>query len=688
MSSTKRNTAHIRHQGYVNSNGAFSTTVAMLFRSLRSFPALLVAGLALLRKTILFSTVVTGQPAITIVPLAKMAASPIADTENVVQEQATVAEQRTQSALPTAAYLSMQKQEDTLHIAEAMNDTTAIHTLNNTETELFPWLQHAARQRNLKFIAAALRAEDEVSYLASRLWLQEDIVPYVIGTNDANYRPDLEDTARMIAANFDRNNTVYTKLNTRNEVRVADLVTLSDYQRTASPEDFALLTRLAQDFQGKRLVFINATPQGGGVALMRHALIRLLRLLNVDAHWYVLYPNKEAFDITKPKFHNVLQGVAPQGIELNAHDKEVYNTWVAENAVAFEDVFKETDVVVIDDPQPSGLIPYIKQTSPATKIIYRSHIQIVADLASQEGTPQRTTWSFIWDNARQAECFISHPMKMFIPDDVPADKIFYMPATTDPLDGLNKPLTEEQMNYYMKLFNTMLRQEHQTPLDETRPYIVQIARFDPSKGIPDVMESYRKLRLMLEEQNQVLPQLIITGNGSIDDPDGVPIYNMIMETLHSEAFAHLADDIKVLRLPHIDQLLNTLLRRSIIVLQLSTKEGFEVKVTEALMKGKPVVAYRVGGIPLQIQDTINGYLVEVGDTTLVAEHLYNMLTDQEHYKRMSLAASNLAGKDYLTISNAICWLYMAMLLLNEEKIAGNYQWVKALAQNYGNLEKA
>src|SRR6266487_5358984 len=191
MSSTKRNTAHIRHQGYVNSNGAFSTTVAMLFRSLRSFPALL-------RKTILFSTVVTGQPAITIVPLAKMAASPIADTENVVQEQATVAEQRTQSALPTAAYLSMQKQEDTLHIAEAMNDTTAIHTLNNTETELFPWLQHAARQRNLKFIAAALRAEDEVSYLASRLWLQEDIVPYVIGTNDANYRPDLEDTARMI----------------------------------------------------------------------------------------------------------------------------------------------------------------------------------------------------------------------------------------------------------------------------------------------------------------------------------------------------------------------------------------------------------------------------------------------------------------------------------------------------------
>src|SRR5437588_13058830 len=96
---------------------------------------------------------------------------------------------------------------------------------------------------------------------------------------------------------------------------------------------------------------------------------------------------------------------------------------------------------------------------------------------------------------------------MFIPDDVPAEKIFYMPATTDPLDGLNKPLTEDQLSTYLKLFNALLLQEGQTPLDEQRPYIVQIARFDPSKGIPDVIETYWKYRYMLEKQHKPIHAL-------------------------------------------------------------------------------------------------------------------------------------------------------------------------------------
>jgi alpha,alpha-trehalose phosphorylase (configuration-retaining) len=680
MNSKQRNTVHVRQQNSTSSKGASVTMMTLLARFPRIFPISLARGLAFCGRNILFSTYRTQRSALArTTPAIKTSLSQEASIRPI-----------TPIVIPAATYLGVEEQKEMLSIAELSGDTTAVHmqslTEDGAETTLFSWLQQSAQERNLKFIAAALSKKDPLSSIASQLWLLEDIVPYVLGQQDEDYRPGVDDMARSIAANFDHNNIVYTKLDAANEVQVAELVTLADYQRVTSAEDFALLTRLAQDFKGKSLVFINATPQGGGVALMRHALIRLLRLLDVDAHWYVLHPNKEAFDITKPKFHNVLQAVAAPGTELNEHDIEIYNAWIAENAVAFEDVFKASDVIVIDDPQPSGLIPYIKQANPAAKIIYRSHIQIVASLASQEGTPQRTTWSFIWDKAKDAECFISHPMKMFIPDDVPAEKIYYMPATTDPLDGLNKPLTEEQMDYYMLLFNQMLLQEGQIPLDEARPYIIQIARFDPSKGIPDVLEAYRKLRLTLEENNQALPQLVITGNGSIDDPDGIPIYNQVMETLHSHEFAHFADDIKVLRLPHIDQLLNTLLRRSAIVLQLSTKEGFEVKVTEALMKGKPVVAYHTGGIPLQIQDTLNGYLVEVGNTTQVAQHLYELLIDPVHYKSMSLAATNLAGKDYLTVPNAICWLYMALLLLNGDEVNGNYQWVRALAQFYGQTE--
>lgn len=656
--------------------------ILMKVKFIPGFFALMLAGLTLLRKAMFTTTVV-------VTPQQMDVAIDETGGENVTQEPSLQANPVEPVAIPSATYISIEVQDNTFQIAAACSDNITTHNgallRDDATNEVLNWLKQTAQQGHQQLVAASFREDDQFENMLSRLWLQEDIVPYAIRKQDATHQLTLEEQVRDVASRFDEDDIVLPQLSTDHEVQVAELVTCEDYQKTASQEDFAILSDLARAFEGKKLVFINATPRGGGVALMRHALIRLLRLLHVDVHWYVLIPNKEAFDITKPKFHNVLQAVAPPEIVLTREDKAIYDAWIEENARAFEDVFRQAHVIVIDDPQPSGLIPYIKQTNPDAKIIYRSHIQIVSSLANQPGTPQHTTWSFLWDKIRHADCFVSHPMEMFIPDDVPAEQILYMPATTDPLDGLNKPLTEDQMSVYLKQFNALLLQEGQTPLDEDRSYIIQVARFDPSKGIPDVLEAYKKLRSMLEEQQMPIPQLVITGNSSIDDPDGIPIYNLVMGILESDPYADFADDVKVVRLPHRDQLLNTLLRKSEIVLQLSHKEGFEVKVTEALMKGKPVVAYRVGGIPLQIQNGISGYLVEVGETTQVAQHLYDLLTDKSLYQQMSQGAVEFAGKDYLTIPNAICWLYLSSQLLNGEKLEGHYQWVRGLVrQDFGN----
>ncbi len=590
--------------------------------------------------------------------------------------------------MPHPTYASIEVKNDQLSIAEAQNETitTAINDLihDDPETAIITRLKEEAQQHNLKFIGASV-PQQYYATLLSRLWLQEDIVPFA---NTAERDDTLEEQVRAIRARFDEEDRVRIELGPDREVLVSELVTLADYQLDATAEDFAFVQTLAQEFAGKRLAIINATPQGGGVALMRHALIRLFKLLGVDAHWYVLIPDQDVFNITKAKFHNVLQAVANPDTALTHDDMQLYDAWSARNAAFFEPVFKQADVILIDDPQPAGLIPFIKQANPAAKIIFRSHIQVVAHLVDQPGTPQNITWNFIWDKAQHADIFIGHPMKMFIPACVPTRKIFYMPATTDPLDGLNKPLSEEQMSVYMQLFDDILVEAGQTPLDKERPYIVQIARFDPSKGIPDVLESYRKLRNMLEKQGRTLPQLVIAGNSSIDDPDGVPIFNLIRTMLESELYAPFAHDIKVARLPHRDQILNVLLRKSAVVLQLSIKEGFEIKVTEALMKGKPVLAYRVGGIPLQIQEDVNGFLVEVGATTEVAERLFTLLTDEEVYASMSKAASDLANPDYLTVPNAICWLYLSLQLLQGIEMDGQYQWVKTLAtQAYQSLQE-
>jgi hypothetical protein len=89
-----------------------------------------------------------------------------------------------------------------------------------------------------------------------------------------------------------------------------------------------------------------------------------------------------------------------------------------------------------------------------------------------------------------------------------------------------------------------------------RDYVVQIARFDPSKGIPNVVDSYVKFRKLLEDdswEENDMPQLLICGHGAVDDPDGSIIYDQVMHLIGSEHYRPYAKDIVVMRLPPCDQ---------------------------------------------------------------------------------------------------------------------------------------
>lgn len=140
------------------------------------------------------------------------------------------------------------------------------------------------------------------------------------------------------------------------------------------------------------------------------------------------------------------------------------------------------------------------------------------------------------------------------------------------------------------------------------------------------------------------------------------------------------DYICVMLLPPTDQILNILLSKAKIVLQLSTHEGFEVKVSEAIHKGKPVIATMTGGIPLQVQDRKNGFLVEVGDTVAVAKHMYDLFTDHELYSRMSHEALCTVSDEVSTVGNTMCWLYLASKLTNGEPVKPNRRWINDMAR--------
>ena len=110
-------------------------------------------------------------------------------------------------------------------------------------------------------------------------------------------------------------------------------------------------------------------------------------------------------------------------------------------------------------------------------------------------------------------------------------------------------MSEWDVEYYLHQLRQMCQAQDLPQLSfPKREYIVQIARFDPSKGIPDVIRSYAKYREMVKDTpSEQQLQLVIAGHGSIDDPDGTMIYDQTLDLIHKE-FKHFQNDIIVIRL--------------------------------------------------------------------------------------------------------------------------------------------
>ncbi|CDS05813.1 hypothetical protein LRAMOSA08341 [Lichtheimia ramosa] len=535
---------------------------------------------------------------------------------------------------------------------------------------------------------------------ASTFWRELDAIPFHVSTSaessDERASAAVRKAVMWLSPQYP-GNLPRVSVGYRHEVEVdfnglIRLVDLIDYERTVCCDTWRVIKEMVAQYKKRnlRLCFFNSTPQGGGVALMRHALLRLYRLLGVEVHWYVARPKPEVFDITKRKFHNVLQGVAPPDVRLNDRDKQVFIDWSNDNAERFwlkpGGPIENSDVIVIDDPQLVGVIPHIKKHSPKTRIIFRSHIEMRADLIREfPDGPQAETWNFLWKFIQQADLFVSHPMENFVPDVVPRRDVVLMPATTDPLDGLNKRIDAWSTEYYQSVFNRCCMDQGSNEVDWSRPYIVQVARFDPSKGIPDVLESYRLLRQKLADagvDEYDAPQLVICGHGSIDDPDGTLIYEDTYRILHKADFTDICPDIIVARLPPSDQLLDMVLSNAKVALQLSHREGFEVKVTEALHKGIPIIAYEAGGIPLQIVKDKDGFLVPIGDVESVADRMFQLVTNPKLHQEMSTQAKELVTEEFFTVWNAIGWLHLCLELTNEVGLDGES---KGMADEEGTL---
>ncbi|MDP8910815.1 MAG: glycosyltransferase, partial [Actinomycetota bacterium] len=103
---------------------------------------------------------------------------------------------------------------------------------------------------------------------------------------------------------------------------------------------------------------------------------------------------------------------------------------------------------------------------------------------------------------------------------------------------------------------------------------------------------------------------------------------------------------------------------SAALVQKSIREGFGLTVTEALWKGRPVVAGRVGGIVDQIQEGETGFLVDSVEGC--AEALRRILADPSRSREMSLAGKEFVRRHYLTPRLLRDWLVLFNQLLGND----------------------
>ncbi len=384
---------------------------------------------------------------------------------------------------------------------------------------------------------------------------------------------------------------------------------LEDYQEIVVDEVIFRIHNKMTKLYGKHVVHVNSTYQGGGVAEMLSSLVPLMNDIGLDAGWRILHGNPDFFGITK-KFHNALQG---DPLHFTHIKRDLY---LNNNEDFSQFTHLDHDACIIHDPQPLPLVRFYKKRQPW---IWRCHIDLT--------DPNQRLWNFLKSFILKYDLVIVSNEK-YLRKDLPVKQIIIPPAI-DPLSPKNKPLTDYTIQKTMKKFRVPLN----------KPILTQISRFDKWKDPEGVIDIYREVRKVID------CRLVLCGSMASDDPEGYKIYSKILKK-------H-ADLIKkrdlILLTTENSILVNALQRQANVVIQKSTREGFGLTVTEALWKGKPVVASNIGGIPLQIHDGESGFLIEPHDKKTAVEKIISLLENPDMGIEMGEKGKEHVRKNFLIV---------------------------------------
>jgi len=404
---------------------------------------------------------------------------------------------------------------------------------------------------------------------------------------------------------------------------------LKAYRDIAPQTTLDEIHTLAEVLQGRTIQHVNSTRSGGGVAEILRRFVPLTESLGIQTRWDVISGPPEFFEVTKA-FHNALQG---EEADLSSQDFDLYLDCVKANAGTLS---LEGDVLVVHDPQPAYLVQYAK---PAGHAVWRCHIDV--------SRPNERVWRFLRRAVSKYKAAIFHVPQFA--QDLAIPQLLIAPSI-DPLSDKNRELSEAEITAVTDRFG----------IDRRRPILVQVSRFDRFKDPLGVIAAYRLVRQTFD------CQLVLAGGGADDDPEGAEVLAEVQEAAAGDP------DIFVLELAadsHVE--INALQRAATVVLQKSLREGFGLTVSEALWKGTPVIAGAVGGIPTQVFNGVNGFLVHSSEGA--AFRLRYLLSHPKQARRMGGRGREHVRRNFLITRHMRDYLLLMITCLHGTKNQGPLQ---------------
>ena len=388
---------------------------------------------------------------------------------------------------------------------------------------------------------------------------------------------------------------------------------LEDYRPVIGDERVEEIQQLAAPLAGARVLHVNATSFGGGVAEILTTLVPLMVDIGLQADWQVIHGTDEFYQITKA-MHNSLQGMffdwTPDKRDIWLHQNEA-------NAALFDERY---DFVVIHDPQPAGLRTCVRERDAKLadgEWVWRCHIDLT--------DAQVEIWDILKPYINQYDGAIFTAAE-YIKDDLQGPQRFVVPPAIDPLSAKNAELDKETSREILRRYG----------VDQRRPFITQISRFDPWKDPLGVIEVYRIVKQQFPDL-----QLLLIASMAHDDPEGWAWYEKTVRRAGEDFDIHILSNLNGVGNLEV----NAFQRTAQIVIQKSVREGFGLVVSEGLWKKRPVVAGRVGGIPLQLIDGVTGYLVSTTDEC--AGRVIELMRDPALADRMGEAGREFVREHFL-----------------------------------------